>query len=77
MHSPFGSSLSPESRRPQLQPPPPFATTTTARNNHQRKSSQFLTLIKNFLLMCRSLLRYVTFAEEPVLCVSVCCILDG
>ncbi|KAF5817583.1 hypothetical protein HanXRQr2_Chr02g0054731 [Helianthus annuus] len=34
MHSPFRSSLSPETRRPQLQPPPPFATTTTARNNH-------------------------------------------
>uniref|UniRef100_A0A251VFJ9 Putative triosephosphate isomerase, Aldolase-type TIM barrel n=1 Tax=Helianthus annuus TaxID=4232 RepID=A0A251VFJ9_HELAN len=36
MHSPFRSSLSPETRRPQLQPPPPFATTTTARNNHHR-----------------------------------------
>ncbi|XP_035842230.1 uncharacterized protein LOC110915230 isoform X2 [Helianthus annuus] len=36
MHSPFRSSLSPETRRPQLQPPPPFATTTTARNNHHQ-----------------------------------------
>ncbi|KAF5822337.1 hypothetical protein HanXRQr2_Chr01g0025291 [Helianthus annuus] len=34
MHYPFRSSLSPESRRPQLQPLPSFTTTTTARNNH-------------------------------------------
>ncbi|KAJ0957024.1 putative galactolipase [Helianthus annuus] len=29
MHSPFRSSLSPETWRPQLQPPPPLGTTTT------------------------------------------------
>ncbi|XP_035845525.1 calcium-dependent protein kinase 18-like [Helianthus annuus] len=37
MHSPFRSSLSPETRRSQSQPPPPFATTTTALNNHHHR----------------------------------------
>ncbi|MFS7949617.1 hypothetical protein Hanom_Chr06g00573711 [Helianthus anomalus] len=76
MHSPFRSRLSPESRRPQLQPPPSFATTTTAHNNHHRKSSQFLRLIQKISYLC-VVSCYVTFVEEPVLCVSVCCILDG
>ncbi|MFS7929444.1 putative galactolipase [Helianthus anomalus] len=68
MQSPFRSSLSPETRRPQLQPPPPFTTTTTARNNHHRKSSQFLTPIQKNSYLC-IVSCYVTFAEEPVFCV--------
>ncbi|MFS7979773.1 hypothetical protein Hanom_Chr10g00931601 [Helianthus anomalus] len=68
MHSPFRSSLSPESRRPQLQPLPSFATTTTARNNHHRKSSRFLTLIQRISYLC-VVSYYMTFVEEPVLCV--------